>query len=205
MKKVMILRSRHDPNTEIVFTFFEHIIPEILAKNCEILDVTAEDVTRSQFENLIISFNPDLLIGMGHGFEDKFTGHDKSVVIDSSNIKLLNGKIVYLLSCRTGKELGEMIAQVGGIFIGYEQDWVFEIDRSCNIGSVCEKNYQIFLEIERTMILGLIDIINSGNFNIQNVLDNVALKMDDLKNIGDEEVDRLLDHNKNALVAYIGE
>lgn len=75
----------------------------------------------------------DLIIGMGHGGPDVFTGQNEVVLLEAGKYdpRLVKGKFVKLLSCECGQELGQDLVDNGAIaFQGYTEDflWVMDLD-----------------------------------------------------------------------------
>jgi hypothetical protein len=83
----------------------------------------------------LATLNSDLIIGMGHGDPDTFTGQNESPILDVGNYnpREVKGKVVKLLSCQAGKILGPDLVQNGALaFMGYKDDyaWVADADLS---------------------------------------------------------------------------
>lgn len=73
----------------------------------------------------------DIIIAMGHGDEDTLTGQNETVILDAGkyDAKLVNGKVVRLLTCQTANKLGpDIIANGASAFIGYKDDYVWVVD-----------------------------------------------------------------------------
>jgi len=75
----------------------------------------------------------DLIIGMGHGSPDTFTGQNEVVLLEAGKYdpRLVEGKFVKLLSCECGQVLGQDIVDNGATaFQGYTEDflWVMDYD-----------------------------------------------------------------------------
>lgn len=73
----------------------------------------------------------DIIIGMGHGDEDTFTGQNEAVILDAGKYdpREVSGKVVRLLSCQTGNLLGpDIIANGAACFIGHKDDYVWIVD-----------------------------------------------------------------------------
>lgn len=74
---------------------------------------------------------PELVLFNGHGSEVSIHGNNDEVIMDISNAKSLNEKIVHALSCRAGKELGSKAIEAGAhSFMGYDDDFIFWNDEN---------------------------------------------------------------------------
>ena len=77
----------------------------------------------------------DIIIGMGHGDVDSFTGQNEVILLEVGKYdpQEIRGKVVKLLSCQTGVELGpDLVANGCAAYLGYTDDylWVCDADRA---------------------------------------------------------------------------
>lgn len=73
----------------------------------------------------------DIIIGMGHGEADAFTGQNEAVILEVNRYdpKEVKGKVIKLLSCQTGVILGpDLIRNGAASFQGYTDDYVWVMD-----------------------------------------------------------------------------
>ena len=73
----------------------------------------------------------DIIIGVGHGDEMAFTGHNEAVILEVGkyNPREVKGKVIKLLSCQTGLLLGPNLIKNGAeAFLGYVDDYVWVMD-----------------------------------------------------------------------------
>jgi len=73
----------------------------------------------------------DIIIGVGHGGEDVFTGQNEAVILEVSKYapREVKDKVIKLLSCQTGVELGPDLVKNGcAAFMGYTDDYVWVMD-----------------------------------------------------------------------------
>lgn len=73
----------------------------------------------------------DIIIGVGHGDEQAFTGQNETVILEVGkyNPREVRGKIINLLSCQTGVALGPDLIKNGAVaFLGYVDDYVWVMD-----------------------------------------------------------------------------
>ena len=73
----------------------------------------------------------DIIIGVGHGDKDSFTGQNEAVILEVGryNPREVKGKMIKLLSCQTGVALGpDLIANGAKAFLGYVDDYVWVMD-----------------------------------------------------------------------------
>jgi len=73
----------------------------------------------------------DIIIGAGHGSEDTFTGQNEAVILEVGKYdpKEVRGKMIKLLSCQTGVELGPDLVKNGATCVlAYVDDYVWVCD-----------------------------------------------------------------------------
>jgi len=75
----------------------------------------------------------DVIIGVGHGAPDTFCGWNNLVIMDTTSIPDVDGKVVVLISCQTAQELGPSLIESGAIsYLGFNEDltWVCDADKA---------------------------------------------------------------------------
>ena len=73
----------------------------------------------------------DIIIGVGHGDVDVFTGQNEAVILKAGQYspREVRGKVIKLLSCQTGVILGpNLVANGCAAFMGYTDDYVWVMD-----------------------------------------------------------------------------
>ena len=86
-------------------------------------------VRRKPFD--ITARHSDIIIGAGHGDVDVFTGQNEAVLLEVGKYdpKVVEGKVIKLLSCQTGVILGPDLIENGAkAFLGYTDDYVWVMD-----------------------------------------------------------------------------
>jgi len=98
------------------------------------------------FEDAIRKYNPRLVIVNGHGGRKGVTGADYHVILGvkgydpelslnivAQNPELMKGRIVYLLSCFSGKELAPKLVRYGARAVaGYTSAFIFLSENSAD-------------------------------------------------------------------------
>jgi len=73
----------------------------------------------------------DIIIGVGHGEEAIFTGQNEVIILQVGQYdsREVEGKVVKLLSCQTGVELGpDLVANGCVAYLGYTDDYLWVCD-----------------------------------------------------------------------------
>ena len=101
---------------------------------------------------------PLLVFFNGHGNDSQITGHNNEVLLAvGENEELLISKIVYALSCRSGKKLGYESVKKGALgYIGYDDDFIFIIDPDRISDPLRDKTAELFLEASNQVMICLI-------------------------------------------------
>jgi len=106
-KKILSTRPYHDLVTSYLHDFSKETIDLIKElPDIHITDLEGPKAVRTNFENLVEKENPSLLFLNGHGDKKRVAGHKDEIILDSSNVHITKGKIVYALSCDSLEELG---------------------------------------------------------------------------------------------------
>lgn len=127
LRIIIVTNPAYDTVTEYLSSWSDEIIASIssIPPNTEIFELKKGDVTKEKLTRLVEEKNPHLILFNGHG-SDKLIGGFKSniLVTCNDNENLLNGKIVYSLTCDSGKELGHNCIAIGTrSFIGYKEEF----------------------------------------------------------------------------------
>ena len=73
----------------------------------------------------------DVIIGVGHGDRDAFTGQNEAVILEVGKYdpKEVRGKVIKLVSCQCGVELvPDLVANGAACAMGYTDDYVWVMD-----------------------------------------------------------------------------
>jgi len=73
----------------------------------------------------------DIIMGAGHGSEDAFTGQNEAILLEVGKYdpKEVEGKVIKLLSCQTGVELGpDLVKNGAACVLAYTDDYVWVVD-----------------------------------------------------------------------------
>lgn len=96
-----------------------------------------------------------LITGAGHGMESRaYTCNSNEVLylVDDYDAEEVSGKIVHLLSCGVGSELGPNMVEKGcRAFFGYSEDF-----------SLIDEAADVFLECDSAIDIGLIQGLTAG-------------------------------------------
>lgn len=99
--------------------------PILNASGMPVIDLYKENATRSNFENAISTRDPILVNIMGHGNYNLIACQNGAVLLQGGiNTNILAGRVVYDLSCESGRDLGATAVNEGAIsFLGYTEDF----------------------------------------------------------------------------------
>lgn len=127
----------------------EHVYPHMASKGFEVNLLQGKLARRPFFRKAAIDYGVEYITGVGHGYYDEFTGHWHATIlkVDEYHPKEVSGKIIHLLSCRTGGELGpDLINNGAKAYFGYSENFKFTL-----------KYADIFFECDAAIDKGLAD------------------------------------------------
>ncbi len=91
-----------------------------------ITDAGAENANKTFVYDAIDQYNPFSVFGFGHGNSCIFTGDTPESIFTCDECSNLAGRVVYLISCLTGKQLcSEILDQGGKAAVGYNVTWTY--------------------------------------------------------------------------------
>ncbi len=195
MNKIyLITRPEHDDTTHYLSKWSKDTISLAEEKGIKVLDLLREKAIKSEVESKLKKFSPNLVVFNGHGSEDIVTGHkNKELIRAGNNETLLKDKIVYAISCRSAKILGEKSVKAGTIsYSGYDEDFIFVYDPN-KITTPCgDSTAKLFLEHSQIFVESII----KGN-----TIEEAKKKAE---NILKENIKNLLGSNQDpSLVKYL--
>lgn len=127
---ILITRPLYDKTTHYLFYWSEQLTKEANRGWSSVFDITKKRVNKKTIESFLQKKKEiRLVIFNGHGNASAMTGHDNEVIISSENAHLLNGRVVYMRACDSGKDLGPKLMKAGAKgFIGYTESFMFPYD-----------------------------------------------------------------------------
>ncbi len=176
MNTILFTRPEHDPTTHYLSNWSKESIVLAESKGIKVLDLNREKAIKSEVENRLTKFSPDLVILNGHGNENMVTGHkNEPLLIVGGNEKLLKNKIIYAISCRSAKNLGPKSISAGAInYTGYDDDFVFLYEPEEISRPLTDKTARQFLEHSQIYVESLIkgnmvnEALNRSKLNLKN-------------------------------------
>lgn len=157
MSRILITRPEHDFATRYLSSWSKDIIKAAIAKNIEVVDLHRGKATKKELEGRLRKINPSFVVLNGHGNDECVFGHNDEKLIDAkSNGDLLKGKVTYAVSCNSAKRLGKACADKNTAYIGYDESFVFNIERQYLSQPLKDKRAAQFLIPSNQVSLSLI-------------------------------------------------
>jgi len=123
-------RPDFEPATLMGNMALSHAVDYLRGRGFFVDDLAGDSAVREGVLASLAVNDPVWFFGVGHGNASTFTGQDYDRIFWTCNCRELNGRVVYLLSCITGAELGpDMVEDKGAwCYIGYREpfSWVQE-------------------------------------------------------------------------------
>jgi len=122
---MLVIRPSYDSATVTTSRWAKEIIEYAQSRGIEVIDLCGSSADPAKFQEVLEKVKPRLIVHYGHGREDALLGQNDIPLLTLNNVGLLRGLCVYTVSCRSGKKLGDAIADVGGSFIGHSGVFLF--------------------------------------------------------------------------------
>src|SRR3990167_5526558 len=157
-KTLLITRPKHDVTVRYLFYWSKKIIKLAQEKSINVWNLEGKRANYREIESMLKKRKPSLVFFNGHGDDDRIAGHDdEALLVVGKNEELLISKIVYVLSCRSGKKLGYESVKKGALgYIGYDDDFIFIIDPDRISDPLRDKTAELFLEASNQVMICLI-------------------------------------------------
>lgn len=164
-KILLITRPKHDATVYYLFHWAKKIIELAKSKSISVLDLDEKRANCKEVSSMLQKKEPLLVFLNGHGDDGCVMGHDNEILIAvGKNEQLLISKIIYSLSCRSGKKLGFKSVQIGAsAYIGYDDDFIFVIDENKLRAPLEDNVAQLFLESSNQVMISIIKGHTVGN------------------------------------------
>ena len=128
---VVFSRPTIDPTKAYLFGrwWLWRCVGESTLRALDVVDLEGDLATRVDLRLALDEKDPAFFVACGHGSPTRLAGQYDAlgrpdIMLDLGNADWMAGRVVYLLSCSTGKELGPKIIEQGGIaYIGYSEDF----------------------------------------------------------------------------------
>ena len=156
--RVVTIDSTHEAVVQSCRDFRQmQVFPELTGEGLTLQQLDGPESTRANVAPALTAADVNYVTASGHGFENRFTGQDGLPLLEVGQYAPaeVQGKIIHLLACLTGQELGaDLIANGCTSFFGYDVVFLFplgqpelflecdaEIDRALGTGKTCEDAY----------------------------------------------------------------
>jgi hypothetical protein len=119
---VTITRPNFDFATRLGSLALAHAVDYMRAHGLTVDDLSGADAVRAKVLDSLSRRDPVFFTGVGHGNETVFTGQNLERIWWVCDCSQLRGRVVYLLSCSTGQQLGpDMVRDKGAwCYVGYK-------------------------------------------------------------------------------------
>lgn len=157
-RKLLVTRPKHDITTHYLFHWAGRIIELAKEKGIGVLDLSRKRANSKETTSMLKKRDPRLAFFNGHGNEGCITGDDNKILIKAGkNEELLKSKLVYAVSCRSGKVLGPKSIKAGALaYLGYDKDFVFLRDEDKVRKPLSDDTAKLFLTPSNQVIVSLI-------------------------------------------------
>ncbi len=157
MSRLLITRPEHDYATRYLSYWSKDIIKAAIAKDIEVVDLHRGKAAKKELEGRLRKINPTFVVLNGHGSDECVFGHNNEELINAkTNSDLLKGRVTYAVSCNSAKKLGKACADKTTAYIGYNESFVFNMERQYLSQPLKDKRAAQFLKPSNQVSLSLI-------------------------------------------------
>ncbi|OGF38218.1 hypothetical protein A2482_04090 [Candidatus Falkowbacteria bacterium RIFOXYC2_FULL_48_21] len=155
---LLVTRPNFDLTTRYISAWAKKVIDFAKEKGVKVFDLDRARANRKEFESMVKRNNPAIIFLNGHGDYDVVDGQDNETLVRAGeNEKMLCAKVVYALSCRSGKILGPSSIERGAeAYIGYTEDFIFLYDDEKRTRPEQDKTVEMFLEPSNQVVVSLL-------------------------------------------------
>ena len=158
MKSLLLTRPRYELTTHYLYYYAKIVIDFAESKGGRVYDLKDDRANRKELTSFLVKKAPDVVFLNGHGQADRLCGQNDGVILQAGeNENLLQAKIVYALSCQTGKKLGPKAITSGAkAYLGYDQDFVFFTQKEKEGKPLEDDRARLFLEPSNQVVISLL-------------------------------------------------
>lgn len=122
---IVIGRCTHDQQVTYLYCWAKKVINKARKKGWRIIDLKKDRFDKKNLENSLNEENSFFFFGNGHGEDNTIRGHNNQIVMEAcKNDNITAEKIVYSVSCKSGRILGQSAINKGcNFFIGYDENF----------------------------------------------------------------------------------
>ena len=122
--RMLNFRPSYEPVTRYAAAYQGQVLSVARGAGLPFTDLHATNATLQNFENILRTQDPLLINISGHGQDNYMTGQGGQPLLSTSNANLMDGRVVYDLSCKSGRGLGPATINAGAIsFLGYDENF----------------------------------------------------------------------------------
>ena len=157
-KTLLITRPKHDSTVRCLFYWTKEIVKLAEEKGIKVWNMEGDKANRKEVESILKKRNRSLVFLNGHGDDGAVAGHDDEILVEAGdNEDVLNSKITYALSCRSGKKLGPKSIEKGAKgYIGYDDDFIFIADPNKIADPLSDQTAGLFFEASNQIMTSLL-------------------------------------------------
>ena len=126
---LLMIRPDYELATRYGAAWQTRILNAANAKGLPYIDLYKGNATKQNFFSNLESQDPILVNIFGHGNYNIIACQNDEIFLEGGvNSNLLAGRVIYDLSCRSGRDLGSIVFNEGALsFLGYTEDFIFVI------------------------------------------------------------------------------
>jgi len=154
---IIVTRPNHDQTTNYLKVWSKKIVDQAKKKQISLADLVGKKANKKLFLSYLNRNKTNFIFFNGHGDDECVTGYDNQELISTTDKQKIVCNVIFSRSCRSGNRLAKYVVKNGTkAFIGYDDDFVFFIDKTKSTKPLQDKTASIFLEPSNLVASGLL-------------------------------------------------
>lgn len=188
--KVVGVAPKFDDATEYSFKWYIETRDKTKDKYT-LKELLKNDAVRSKFEQLIKTYDLDILLFYDHGDENGLIQQNGGYLLDKNNVQLIKNKIIYTMACLSAKKLGVEAWKIGCVYVGYTDLFYFTTQDESLFNEAASHGFILYID---------------GETNWSEIKKKMIEKFNEaIEQTGDPWTKMWLRHDRDCLAIYNGE
>lgn len=154
---ILVTSPDYDVMTRYLAAWAQKLTDDLQRRGHQVYTLKEKSVTKIKFHKMLKKVNPEVVFINGHGDANRIAGHDDEIILDISEVTMLDGYKVYALSCKTAQGLGPAARAAGSTdYVGYAEDFMIAYQESKTMHPTEDTVAELFFEPSNKIVSELL-------------------------------------------------